>query len=120
MKISDKKRNKIYEQILAVLYSTSPKPLFTVQIAQEIARDEEFIKKLLFELKSKKLIIEIKKSPKGFTTTLERVPGAKTIKGPKIITEEEEPEKKKKKAEKKSEDKSKKKSLDDLLETGMI
>jgi hypothetical protein len=67
MRISDKKREKISEQILATLFSSSPKPLFTAHIAQEIARDEEFIKKLLLELKSKKFIVEIKKNPKGIT-----------------------------------------------------
>ena len=65
MKISDKKKEKISEQILATLYSKSPQALFTSQIAQEIARDEEFIKKILLKLKEKGLIIEIKKNPKG-------------------------------------------------------
>ena len=65
MKISEKKREKIFEQILALLYQNSPKSLFTSHIAQEIARDEEFMKKLLNELKIKKLIIEIKKNPDG-------------------------------------------------------
>jgi len=65
MKISNKKIEKISEQILYFLYSISPKPLFTIQIAQEIARDEEFVKKLLLVLKKKNFIIEIKKNPKG-------------------------------------------------------
>jgi predicted transcriptional regulator with HTH domain len=65
MKISDKKREKILEQILAYLYAQSPKPIFTSHIALEIARDEEFIKNLLNELKKKKLVIEIKKNSKG-------------------------------------------------------
>lgn len=65
MKISSKKREKIYEQILAILYSINPKSIFTSYIAREIARDEEFTKKLLLELKNKKLVIEIKKNPKG-------------------------------------------------------
>jgi len=65
MRISDKKREKIYEQILAYIYTKSPKPLFTSQIAFEIARDEEFIKKLLINLKNKNLLSEIKKNPKG-------------------------------------------------------
>jgi hypothetical protein len=66
MKISEEKKEKIYEQILALLYSVSPKPLFTFNIAKEIARDEEFIKSLLLNLKKKNLIVEIKKNPKGF------------------------------------------------------
>ncbi len=65
MKISEQKKEKIYEQILASLYSVSPKPLFTLNIAQELARDEEFIKSLLLNLKKKELVIEIKKNPKG-------------------------------------------------------
>ena len=65
MRLYDKKKEKISEQILALLYSQSPKSLFTSNIAQEIARDEEFTKKLLIDLKAKKLIVEIKKNPKG-------------------------------------------------------
>ncbi len=65
MKISNQKREKISEQILAYLYSINPKPSFTAHIAREIARDEEFTKKLLIDLKKKKLITQIKKSPKG-------------------------------------------------------
>jgi predicted transcriptional regulator with HTH domain len=44
MKISEQKIEKISEQILAMLYSISPKSLFTSHIAKEIARDEEFRK----------------------------------------------------------------------------
>ncbi len=65
MKISDKKKEKISEQIIAFLYTQSPKPFFTVEIAKEMARDEEFIKKLRTGLKSKNLVAEIKKNPKG-------------------------------------------------------
>ena len=65
MKISEKKRGKICEQILLYLFSQSPKAMFTSYIAEEIARDEEFVKKLLIELKQKKLLIEIKKNKEG-------------------------------------------------------
>ena len=65
MKISEKKKEKISEQILALLYSISPRMLFPSHIAQEIARDEEFVKKLLLALKEKNLVIEIAKNPKG-------------------------------------------------------
>lgn len=67
MKISNKKKEKISEQILALLYSITPKSIFTSHIAQEIARDEEFIKDLLFELKNKRLVIEVKKNPQGIS-----------------------------------------------------
>lgn len=65
MKISNEKKDKICEQILFLLYSVSPKILFTIEIAKEIARDEEFTKKLLLRLKKKNLVIEVKKNPKG-------------------------------------------------------
>ena len=65
MRISKEKREKISEQILLFLYSINPKQVFTLHIAQELARDEEFIKKILLELKKKKLVLEIKKNPKG-------------------------------------------------------
>ena len=65
MKISSKKREKISEQILSYLYSINPKSIFTSQIAEEIARDEEFVKTLLLNLKKRNLIVEIKKNPKG-------------------------------------------------------
>lgn len=70
-----------------------------------------------------KIADPMKKSPKGWTTTLERT-GAKIKKSdrPKIIEEDAKPEKKKKDkdTDAKPENKSKKKSLDDLLEGGMI
>ncbi len=65
MKISKKKEEKILEQILAYLYSINPKPIFTSKIAEEVIRDEEYIKKLLLNLKQKGLVKEIKKNPKG-------------------------------------------------------
>lgn len=65
MKISKEKKEKISEQILAHLFSQSPKAIFTAHIAKELARDEEFIKSLLLGLKEKKLLIEIRKNPKG-------------------------------------------------------
>ena len=65
MRISEKKREKISEQILAFLYSISPKSVFTFNIAQEIARDEEFVKQLLSKLRSQNLVTEIRKNPKG-------------------------------------------------------
>ena len=67
MKLSDKKKEKISEQILAFLYSISPKPVFTSHIAEEIVRDDELVKVLLQNLKKKGLVTEIKKNPKGKT-----------------------------------------------------
>jgi predicted transcriptional regulator with HTH domain len=65
MKLSEKKKEKISEQILAFLYSINPRPIFTSYIAEEIARDDELVKELLKKLKQKSLVIEIKKNPNG-------------------------------------------------------
>jgi hypothetical protein len=65
MRISQEKKDKITEQILSFLYHSFPNYPFTATIAREIARDEEFIKKLMFELKDKGLVIPIKKNKKG-------------------------------------------------------
>jgi predicted transcriptional regulator with HTH domain len=65
MKLSQEKKDKISEQILAYLYQGFPKQPFTAEIAKEIARDEEFVKKLLFILKDKGLVVPIRKNSKG-------------------------------------------------------
>ncbi len=65
MKLSQTKKEKILEQILLFLYNTFPNQPFTAEIAREIARDEEYIKKLLFELNEKGLVVRIRKNKKG-------------------------------------------------------
>jgi translation initiation factor IF-3 len=79
-------------------------------------RLERFLKIIPTEYK---IADEIKRSPKGFSITLERIPGSKptlTAKGgPKVIVAEEAPKRADETAEK-----SKKKNLEDLLEAGMV
>lgn len=65
MKLSKQKRDKIAEQILSFLFHNFPHSYFTAEIAREIARDEEFIKALMFDLKDKNFVIDIKKNPSG-------------------------------------------------------
>ena len=65
MRLSKEKRDKISEQILAFLYQSFPKARFTAEIAGEIARDEEFVKDILFELKDKNLVMAVKKNEDG-------------------------------------------------------
>jgi DNA-binding IscR family transcriptional regulator len=65
MRISKQKEEKISEQILLFLFSQSPKAIFTAHIAQELARDEEFVKKLLIELEKKGLATQVKKNNDG-------------------------------------------------------
>jgi predicted transcriptional regulator with HTH domain len=63
--ISEEKRKKISEQILYHLYSIFPKQIFTSDVAREMARDEEFTKKILIDMEKKGLIVKIDKNPKG-------------------------------------------------------
>ena len=65
--ISKQKEEKISEQILFHLYNIFPKQIFTSDIARELARDEEFMKKLLLQLEKKELIVRIDKNSKGKT-----------------------------------------------------
>jgi len=64
-RISNQKKDKISEQILHHLFTISPNTAFTSDIAQEIARDEEFVKSMLQDLHSKKLIVLINKNSQG-------------------------------------------------------
>lgn len=70
--ISEKTKNKIFENIIHYLFAKSPESIYTSKIAEEIARDEEFTKSLLLELAKKKIVVEVKKSPKGEDYKLRR------------------------------------------------
>lgn len=65
MKISQAKKDKIIEQIIYYLYYSFPNYPFTAEIAREIARDEEFVKKLLFEIKEKDVVNMVRKNKNG-------------------------------------------------------
>ncbi len=80
-------------------------------------RLERFLKIIPAEYK---VADEIKRSPKGFTITLERVPGAPKHSQPIIKTAPKVAPLSETKKESQNTEKSKKKSLDDLLEAGMI
>jgi predicted transcriptional regulator with HTH domain len=67
--ISLAKKEKISEQILLHLFSVFPNQIFTSDIAKEIARDEEFVKKILIELEKKELVTKIDKNPSGYKYT---------------------------------------------------
>jgi len=64
-RISDKKREKIIEQMLIYLYTIFPKSAFTADIARETARDEEFTKSLLQEIEKKGIVVPIRKNKQG-------------------------------------------------------
>ena len=65
MRISEEKIKKIKESILAFLYEENPKAYFTAEIARETIRDEEFTKRLLYELEKANFVVKITKNPKG-------------------------------------------------------
>lgn len=65
MRISEDKINKIKEEALAILFRNSPKAMFTVEIASHMARDEEFMKKLLLDLETKGLVSSVRKNING-------------------------------------------------------
>ncbi len=65
MRLSKDKKDKIAEQVLSFLYHSFPNEPFTAEIAREVVRDEEFIKRILFELKEKNLVLAIRKNNKG-------------------------------------------------------
>ena len=64
-KISNEKKEKIMSNIMAIIFENFPKQLFTAEISRIEARDEEFIKHLLFELKEKGLVVPTRKNPEG-------------------------------------------------------
>ncbi len=64
-RISDEKIEKISEQILSYLYSVFPRLVFTVEVARELARDEEFVKRLLLGLEEKGLVVRVSKNSRG-------------------------------------------------------
>ncbi|HDL02200.1 MAG TPA: hypothetical protein ENH20_00010 [Candidatus Pacearchaeota archaeon] len=63
--ISDVKIERISEQILGYLFGVFPRLVFTVDVARELARDEEFIKRLLLGLEKKGLVVRVDKNSKG-------------------------------------------------------
>ena len=64
-KISQKKVEKIKEDILSVLFESGMRGMFTKQISDEIARNDEFVLKLLSDMENQKLVKQMKKTKKG-------------------------------------------------------
>ncbi|MBI5228737.1 hypothetical protein HY991_01405 [Candidatus Micrarchaeota archaeon] len=68
-KISEKTFNKIAESVLGLLYDKFPLSMSTVEIADELARDNEFIARVLKFLESKKYVERLEKSNSGVSYT---------------------------------------------------
>lgn len=68
-RISDTKKEKIKNEILSYLFENSPRSYYTYEISEELARDDEFVLKLLLDLEKKKLVKRLKKSTKGHNLT---------------------------------------------------
>ena len=59
-KVSDRKKDKIKEDILRVLYEKSPMAISTFSVADEIVRDNEFVLVLLKEMEKIGLVKGLK------------------------------------------------------------
>jgi hypothetical protein len=71
-RVSQKKRDKIAEQILHYLFTAATDSKFISQISQEVARDEEFVKEILKDLEKKKVVVSIDKNKSGEVYTRRR------------------------------------------------
>ncbi|MDP2908394.1 MAG: hypothetical protein Q8N77_01170, partial [Nanoarchaeota archaeon] len=58
---------KIKEEILYVLYDSGLRGVFTKQISDEIARNDEFVLKILKTMEKQRLIKQMKNTKKGTT-----------------------------------------------------
>ncbi len=61
-KISDNKIEKIKEEVLRVLYENYPEFKYTYQISDNLLRNDEFILRLLIDLKKLNLVMNIEES----------------------------------------------------------
>ena len=65
MRISEEKINRIKEEVLSLLFRNSPSALFTAEVAANLARDEEFIKRIMLDLETRGLVSSVKKNSNG-------------------------------------------------------
>ena len=63
--ISKKKVDKIKEDVLSVLFEAGLRGMFTKQISDEIARNDEFILKLLLDMEKQNVVKQIRNTKKG-------------------------------------------------------
>jgi len=64
MKITKKRKEKYMEQIITLL-ELKQVPLWTLDISNEIGRDDEYVMKLMKELRNKGKVCEIRGNEKG-------------------------------------------------------
>jgi DNA-binding transcriptional regulator GbsR (MarR family) len=60
--ISEEKIRKIKDNIIGILFDSSLKPLNTEEIADELARDDEFVLRLLKQLEKENLVKQISRA----------------------------------------------------------
>ena len=63
MKYTKNRKNKVKEKIIEVLKNCE-KPLWTLEISNAIGKDDEFVFKILKELKEENIVIELSKDGK--------------------------------------------------------
>ena len=64
-KISSLKRERIQEEILRILFESGLHGRYTKQIADELARNDEFLLRLLLDLEKKHLVQHVPATTKG-------------------------------------------------------
>lgn len=64
-KISKKNIKKIEEDVLRIVFDAGLAGIFTFKIAEELARDDEFVLRILKGLEKNEIIRQVKKSGKG-------------------------------------------------------
>lgn len=65
VKLSSKTIQLLRDDILSILYDRPLEAMYTNQIAMELRRDKEFVKKLLLDMKKDGYVDEISKNKKG-------------------------------------------------------
>ena len=65
VRLSDWTKDRLKEDILAVLYEYYPKAIATSRIAYEIRRDKEFVKRLLLDMQKAGFVDVFRKGKSG-------------------------------------------------------
>ena len=61
VRLSSRTINLLKDDIISIIYENQLKPLLSIEIANELRRDKEFTKRLLFELKKQGILEEKKR-----------------------------------------------------------
>jgi hypothetical protein len=88
-RLSDKKRQKIKEEVLRVLYESSPLAISTFRVSEEVIRDNEFILGLIKEMERSGLVVGLRKNKGGKKMRVKWRLSDKAFKGYRDLLEKE-------------------------------